>query len=97
MRLSTQKARAPPKVKMPAVCRINREQGFDSGRITSPSDHPSACRSAITLSLISLVRGFSLFAGSDKSFSCSQSGDLYLLPFLVFLLPDKSTEALNLS
>jgi hypothetical protein len=34
---------------MPAVCRINREQGFDSGRITSPSDHPSARRSAIVI------------------------------------------------
>jgi len=34
---------------MPAVCRINREQGFDSGRITSPSDHPRARRSAIVI------------------------------------------------
>lgn len=52
---------------MPAVCRINREQGFDSGRITSPSDHPSARRSAIailgffadecTTDVLKLVRG----------------------------------------
>lgn len=49
MRQSTQKERAPPTEKTPAVCRINREQGLDSGRITSPSDHPSARRSAIAI------------------------------------------------
>jgi len=90
-RPSTQKARAPPTVKMPAVCRISREQGLDSGRITSPSDHPRACRSAIA---------FLDFSGERIQLVCWLTRALAVLtvePFLVLLLPDKSTEVQVLS
>lgn len=48
---------APPTEKMPAVWRIRREQGFDSGRITSPSDHPSACRNTIVIRVSLFLSG----------------------------------------